>query len=190
MSGYCDKTCGRCADSCSCSDASPRPDTTCRTHADWGQCDLVENPWMAPCAVTCGWCADTKNCAPPAPSSGASVCKRDCYNTLVPLADGPIPSADLGVKAPITAATPFVAASGRQLTVGGVPFYFGGTNMYSLMITDWWNDTMVSEKGGRKERAGFEVGGLRRGKRHRSRCELRSFRPTPSTPSHLAQKKK
>lgn len=160
MAGFCDRTCGRCTNTCACPDTPPRNDTTCRTHADWGQCDLVDNPWMASCAVTCGWCGDAKNCAPPAPSSGASVCKRECYNTLVPLADGTIPSADLVVKGPITAATPFVAASGRALTVGGVPFYFGGTNMYSLMITDWWNDTMVRmrkrESGKReKERGGF-----------------------------------
>ena len=142
----------RCVRACACPDASPRPDTTCRTHADWGQCDLADNPWMASCAVTCGFCADPKNCAPPAPSSGASVCKRDCYNTITPLVDGKIPSADLSVNAPITRDTPFVVADGRRLTVGGKPFYFGGTNMYSLMITDWWNDTMVRPEERERER--------------------------------------
>ena len=153
MAGYCDRTCGRCTCDCPCADAPPRADTSCRTHADWGQCDVEEHPWRASCAVTCGRCGKP-GCAPPAPSSGAGVCARGCHNTLVPLAETGIPGVDLSVAAPITRTSPFVAAAGRRLTLGGAPWFFGGTNMYSLPITDWWNDTMVSEGGERGRRGG------------------------------------
>ncbi len=182
MAGHCDRTCGRCGCGCPCSDASPRADADCRQLSDWGFCPVDENPWMVgACEVTCGRCAAAApassqarpaeeeatsppaftQCAPPAPSSGASVCQRRCYNRIAPAA--PSPSVLAGrarAKAAAAAAVPstprprgrgvatpapgFVTVRGGSFYLDGAPWHFSGTNFYSALYP-WWTPDQVRD---------------------------------------------
>jgi hypothetical protein len=180
MQGFCDKTCGRCGCGCLCNDASPRADANCRQLADWGFCPLDENPWMAgACEVTCGRCAvalgddgaraasppaaptsttaspapgdeSHARCAPPAPSSGANVCERRCYNTVDVSRASPsvlAGRARAAAGAQASASTPdeFVTVSkSGALTLHGAPWVFSGTNFYSALYP-WWTQEQVKE---------------------------------------------
>ncbi|KAK9827642.1 hypothetical protein WJX81_002329 [Elliptochloris bilobata] len=79
------------------------------------------------------------------------VCDFRCYNRLD---ESTLPPEELCT---LPAAKQFVQTDGTRFKLDGKPWYFSGTNQYSLVNMHWWNDTQVVFNLAEHARRGVQV---------------------------------